>query len=79
MADDDEVFELFGRWFWVSAGCLVVGIIALTLLWYAKHPDRSPFAEWTPPGPMGAPSSNGHLPAQAPAAHDEVVGSTEEG
>lgn len=46
---------------WVSAGlacCVVVGMV----LFYVRHPDRSPFSDFAPHMRMGAPETNGHVP-----------------
>lgn len=81
MSDDHEGQEfIFGRWFWISAGILAVGIVALTFLWYARHPEESPFSTFAKGrGPLGSPETNGHIPAHSAPVGSDVVGGEETG
>lgn len=81
-ADDlKEAFgDIFGKWFWVTAGCLAVGIVVLTVVWYAQHSDQSPFTQWQPKrGPLSVPQTNGHVSAASASVGDDALEDVEEG
>jgi len=75
--DDDDGFELFGKWFWISAGILAVVCAGLVVAYYVRHPERDLFADFARRAPVDAPSTNGHVPsAPAPVGADADGGET---
>jgi hypothetical protein len=63
------------RWFWVVAGIAAGAVVIGLALWYAQHPDRSPFVDFPAAGP--APATNGLGPSSAPPAAADVVAAAE--
>lgn len=64
------------RGFWILAGVAAALVVCGLLLWYAQHPDRSPFVDFAG-GPH--PPSNGLGPASAPEAGPDAVAATDGG
>lgn len=51
------------RWFWVTGAALVVAVVALSALWYARHPHQSLWVDFA--ARRNPEASNGHVPRHA--------------
>jgi len=72
MAEHEDVSEFIPSWFWWVGAGLCVGVVALVVLWYVKHPDRSIFEDFARREPLGVPESNGMVPHPATSAGQYV-------
>ena len=65
------------KWFWYVGAGIAVSVVVLMVLWYVRHPDRSPFVDFAPRH-MGQPATNGTLPhVAAPVGADAPFGPQE--
>ncbi len=46
----DDLKDAFPTWFWGVGAILAVGVVALLVLWYVEHPDRSPWEDFAAAG-----------------------------
>ena len=76
MSGDVEGFTL-PKWFWYLGAGIAAGVVVLMVLWYVRHPDRSPFVDFAPRS-MGVPAANGAAPhVAAPVGADSPFGPQE--
>ena len=67
-----QLDQIFGKWFWYTALGLTVGIVVLTILWYAKHPGRSVFEDFARQSDNNA-TTNGHVPVAPSVVSSALV------
>lgn len=77
MSEDATGFSL-PKWFWFLGAGLALGVVTLFVLWYIRHPDRSPFEDFARRGPLGVPESNGAVP-HPPTSVSTVADGGQEG
>lgn len=69
--DGFKLEDIFGKWFWITAGVAAAGVCILLIAWYVQHPDRSPFEDFA--RKVDIPASNGSVPHPAPAFGVDTV------
>ena len=75
MSDDAGI--AIPKWFWWLGAGLAASVVVLMVLWYLRHPDRSPFVDFAPRR-MGVPAANGATPhVAAPVGADAHLGPQE--
>ena len=66
---DERQQAVIPTWFWWLGAGLAAGVVVLMVLWYVRHPGRTPFVDFAPRH-MGTPATNGtnpHVAAQVGA------------
>lgn len=77
MSDDHAT--TIPSWVWWTTLGIGCAVVVAFVLFYVRHPDRSPFADFSPRVRLGPPQTNGAVPHPPSRVGADVDGGAEAG